>query len=119
MLVLVCHRGVSRGVVGGLGPGGHVRAFNLKHDGVMCVLGLGRHCGVDECTLGTRRFHPAPMVLTVLGLMDWMTGRSRCLVVMIFTRLGLMVMTWCLLAWFNLVSRFAVGVSEILVVVCL
>ena len=77
---------------------------------------------MDECTLGTRRFHPPPMVLmvlTVLGLVDWMTGRSKCLVVTIFTRLGLMVMTWCLLAWLNLVSRFVVGVAEILGVVCL
>ena len=59
------------------------------------------------------------VVLTVLGLVDWMTGRSKCLVVTIFTRLGLMVMTWCLLAWLNLVSRFGVGVAEILGVVCL
>ena len=57
--------------------------------------------------------------MTVLGLVDWMTGRSKCLVVTIFTRLGLMVMTWCLLAWLNLVSRFVVGVAEILGVVCL
>ena len=57
--------------------------------------------------------------LAVLGLVDWMTGRSKCLVVKIFTRLGLMVMTWCLLAWLNLVSRFVVGVAEILGVVCL
>ena len=77
---------------------------------------------MDECTLGTRRFYPAPMVLVVLmvlGLVDWMTGLSKCLVVTIFTRLGLMVMTWCLMAWLNLVSRFVVGVAEILGVVCL
>ena len=74
---------------------------------------------MDECTLGTRRFFPAPMVLTVLGLMDWVTDRSKCLVVTIFTRLGLMVMTWYLSASLNLVSRFAVGVAEVLVVGCL
>ena len=35
---LVC---CSHSMSMGLGPGGHVRAFNLKHDGVMWVLGPG------------------------------------------------------------------------------
>ena len=41
MLVLVCHLGVSGGVLGEMGTGRHVLAFNLKHGGVMWVLGPG------------------------------------------------------------------------------
>ena len=51
-------------------------------------------------------FYPAPMVLTVLGLMDGMTDWFTWLVVTTFTSLGLMVFTWYLLASLNLVSRF-------------
>ena len=57
MLVLLCHRGVSRGVVGGLGPGGHVRVFNLKHDGVMWDLAWGNVVG----------WASAPLVLGATG----------------------------------------------------
>ena len=46
-------------------------------------------------------------------------GRFKCWVVTIFTHLGLMVMAWCLSDSLNLVSRFAVGVGEVLVVGCL
>jgi len=74
MLVLVCHRGVSGGVLGEMGTGGHVRAFNLKHGGVMWILGPGEALWLDEWILGTRCFSPVPMVLTVLCLKDWMTA---------------------------------------------
>ena len=98
-----------------MGTGGHVRAFHLKHGGVMWVLGPGEALWLDEWILGARCFLPVPMVLTFVpeGLDDaW----SQCRVVTIFTLLGPMAMAWCLSDSLNLVTRF---VGEVLVVGCL